>query len=86
MEHKNLNDFVLLKHILIENDSLFRKIQQSYVEIAVVRKTIQKNIVLNNNEIFSCIHYFDYLKSDYSLDALFSKNRTVLALEQVEQD
>ncbi|EMB42119.1 MULTISPECIES: SIR2 family protein [Treponema] len=85
-EHKNLNDFVFLNHILIENNALFRKVQQLYVEIAVLRKTVQKPIILNKNEIFSCIHYFDYHKNNYSLDNLFFENKVELKFEQVDED
>lgn len=86
VEHKNLNDFVFLNHILIENHSFFRKVQRLYVEIAVLRKSVQKPITLNKNEIFSCIHYFDYPKNNYSLDSLFSENKVKLKFDQVDED
>ena len=56
IEHKNLTDFVLLNDILIEDNYLFRQVQQSYVEIAVLRKSAQESTIkLNKTELFSCI-------------------------------
>ena len=73
--HKNLNDFVLLNHILIDYDSNFIQIEQLFFKIAVVRKSISNNIILNRNEIYTAIKYF-YWNNDYekNLNSLFQDN------------
>ena len=79
VEHKNLTDFVLLNNILIEDNYLFRQVQQAYVEIAVLRKsTLGRCIELNKNELFSCIRYFDHPVNHATLHKLFCDNNVEL--------
>ena len=87
VEHKNLNDFVSLNNILIEDVCLFRQIQQAYVEIAILRKKAYGNTIkLNRNEIFSCIRYFDCTKNYYTLSKLISDNHIELTLENEDEN
>lgn len=86
--HKNLNDFVLLNHILIDCNYNFIQIEQLFFKIAVVRKSISNNITLNRNEIYTAIKYF-YWNNDYekNLNSLFQDNEIkTITISQEDED
>lgn len=56
-EHKNLIEFVIGNGLCMEKDVVYKKLCEKYVEVAFIRKCVQKSFSLNKEELFTCIKY-----------------------------
>lgn len=56
-EHKNLIEFVIGNGLCMEKDVVYKKLCEKYIEVAIIRKCVQKSFSLNKVELFTCIKY-----------------------------
>lgn len=88
-KHKNLNSFVLNNKIFIEDDSLYKFINKSYIEIALIRQVLKEKTSLNKVELYSCICHFknkelrELLEEFYQFD---SQNKGNFELIEEQKD
>lgn len=79
VEHKDLLLFPKANGIMIEREAVYNATQKSFVKVAVLRKSIQKNIVLNIYELYTCIKYFktDLLNELFNNLSVDEKTKTI---------
>jgi len=58
--HENLVSFVLKNRILIEDYEEYKSINKGFVKIALIRQTLNKNVVFTKTELYSCIRYIKH--------------------------
>ncbi len=85
-KHENLLNFIFRNKIMIENSNEFKKINKSFVEIAIIRQIQEKDISLNKIELFTCIKYIDYEDLKLMLDDYYNDESTKKCKFQISDE
>ncbi len=88
-KHENLVNFVLKNKIMIENNNEYKSINESFVNIALIRQVQKDTITLSKTELYSCIKYIDYKELRLLLDEYYKKDslkKGKLELSKTEKD
>ncbi len=70
-KHGNLLNFIFRNKIMLENYGEFRKINKSFVEIAIIRQIQENDVSLSKIELYTCIKYFDHKELKLLLDEYY---------------
>ncbi len=84
-KHENLVNFVLKNKIMIENYDEYKSINESFVNIALIRQIQQETVTLSKTELYSCIKYIDYKDLRLLLDEYYDKNSANKGKLQIDQ-
>ncbi|WP_075593847.1 SIR2 family protein [Pseudoalteromonas sp. PAB 2.2] len=70
VEHANIVLFSVMNNILI-NENVFFEMMENFVEISIVRQSLNEEVNLNIYELFTCIKYFKGKKLKILLEKYF---------------
>jgi len=85
-KHENLVNFVLRNKIMIENFNEYKSINESFVNIALIRQVQKDTITLSKTELYSCIKYIDYKELRLLLDEYYNKDSSKIGKLEISKE
>lgn len=85
-KHENLVNFVLKNKIMIENFNEYKSINETFVNIALIRQTQKDKTTLTKTELYSCVKYIDYKELRLLLDEYYKKDSLKRGKLEISKD